>query len=384
MVEFRDIYYNYMKRILTILLALTFAATAFNQTINQYLVDASGNPIMIGGSYIAFVYETPTEPEWEDSVAFTQLFLEDWQDFTVTNTTTATSPVGIPNDSLAANITNFEALTSDSANDPDKADNADIVELAALNVLRSWYPEGHCCTGGPTDEGLNGGLNNGTGIEFVASLTSPSTHTRKVIMHYWVRFPESTDVMGLFENPEGVKQPGLVVDYVNDEAIARTMILNYSAGTEFDPAYYTYAYWNQPTDWVTPTGPVTNTKTKTPDIWFTPGWHLVSIAFDAGTAQGVNGYMHLYIDGKLIDDGAGGGTRSSIPFLNGSSPSGWRQLKFASFMGGNYEAYNSPKDQAIDFGPISIEVQPGYDETPVAGQDIYVPYYMKSYGLSWN
>lgn len=333
-------------------------------------------------------YEVP----WEDSVDFDQLYFVDFQDWPVTNTITASAPVGIHDDTVAKYFPNFRAVESDATElghgDPDYASNADIVEFGGVKVVQSWYLINRCCTGALSDDGIVDDpttdpayIPGGTGFQFAAWITDPKTHVRRVIWHQWIYFPKATDKFGEFENSDGFKMPSVQInrDGVGD-GTSSYMVLNYSAGTETDPAYYNGAHW---TDW-SYTIVRANTKTIEPDTWFTPGWHLVSKYQDAGTVQGTNGVNHMYIDGKLIDDGAGGGVLNSIPYLTTGDPAGFSHIEWRGFMGGDNDAYMSPKTQTLYFGPFGVETQDGYDTTPTAGQDIYIPYYMKELGLSWD
>jgi hypothetical protein len=86
----------------------------------------------------------------------------------------------------------------------------------------------------------------------------------------------------------------------------------------------------------------------------------------------------------MIDDGAGGGIRNGIPYLNASSSDGFSYIEFRWFMGGDNSDYNSPKTQWLYFGPVFIEEQSNYDITPAPGQDIYIPKDVKSYGIMWD
>lgn len=381
-----------MKKILIITISLILATSAIAQTLDQYLVDGSGNPIVINGSPVIISNED-TELDWVDSVSFTQLYFEDLQDFPITNTVGATFPVGIHDDTVAKYFTNFRAVESDVTSlghgNPDYASNVDIVEFQGVKVAQSWYLINRCCTGALSDDDIvtdpgtdPAYIPGGTGFQFAAWITSPKTYNRRIIWHQWVYFPRATDQFGLFENSEGFKLPSAQINRDGaGDGTSSYMILNYSAGTQMDPAYYNGAYWD---NWVS-TRVQSNTKTKTPDTWCTPGWHLFSKYQDAGTVQGGDGVNHMYIDGKLIiDNGGGGGTLNNIPYLTTGDPAGFSHLEWRGFMGGNFDAYMSPKTQTLYFGPIGIEVQPDYDTSPAPGQDIYIPKYMKELGLMWD
>lgn len=325
--------------------------------------------------------------DWEDTVTFTNLYFEDWQDFPITSTSAATFPVGIDDDTVAAYLLNFESVSSDDTElghgDPDSASNLDIILFQSVKVVRSWYLINRCCTGAVAQEGA-GTIDGGTGGDLRAWIEDPKTWTPRAIVHFWIYYPRSTDQYGLFENSDGFKNMAIAVDKdgVGDDASAGLMVIDYGAGTELDPAYYTWAYWD---GWLEGDKRIeNNTKTQTPASWFPPGWHMVSFVVDAGNGEGTDGWMHLYVDGKLIDDGAGGGIRNSIPFRNSTTPDGFSYIEFRWFMGGNSDSYDSPKTQWLHFGPIGIEVQPGYDTTPAADQPIYIPKYMKELGLEWD
>lgn len=260
------------------------------------------------------------------------LFVEDWDDFSTTAAHTATAPVGIPNDSLSAHMTNFFYLGSDDANDPNKADNADIVVFDGSNAMKSWYLEGQCCTGAASQISYS---NGGTGIHLESYITNSSTYYPEVYVSYNVWIESS------FDNSDGFKAPGVrsATGGVEQDH-SRLMIVDYSAVSgDLNPAYYTRANWTSPT-WATTWGTL-GTRTNAKDYDVSKGqWVNITTRHYEGTVRGENGRAELFINGVYFGEAV-----SSVPFRDTGDSDGWLQLSFETFMGGSSTSYNSPRDQ---------------------------------------
>jgi len=267
----------------------------------------------------------------------------DWSTMSVTNTHEATSPVGIDEDDLDANIVNWESLGSDDAINPNYADNADIVLFGGDEVMKSWYLEGQCCTGALSD--VAAPSNGGTGFDGRYWITGQSTYYSEDLYLTWPIY-----IMPGFINPKGFKQPTLAIDK-GGYGSARLMITSWQ--TDFDPQYYNWAHWTLNGDYsvTSPTwgnlDVVANAKTGD---WITTGrWVWLTLRVFPGTTRGVNGRTELFVDGIYIGSGI-----SSIPFINNGDPTGLSYVEISTFMGGASTTYTSPIDQWILVGDLWV------------------------------
>ncbi|KKM13732.1 hypothetical protein LCGC14_1713250, partial [marine sediment metagenome] len=121
--------------------------------------------VALSASEVSDLYNTPASsivvancgdpPIPSDSI--TVYWSEDWNDFNTTSTTSATAPTGITRSAFETNLENYKNLQSETYDDNDLANNVDIVSYGESNVLKSWYPEGQCCTGGANEGAYSNG-----------------------------------------------------------------------------------------------------------------------------------------------------------------------------------------------------------------------------------
>jgi hypothetical protein len=86
------------------------------------------------------------------------LYYEDFEDFAVTGNASQALPNGVLEEDLESNLTNFQALQSEGAYNNEYANNIDIVTFDGGTVLKSYYPEGQCCTGASHQSSFANGL----------------------------------------------------------------------------------------------------------------------------------------------------------------------------------------------------------------------------------
>jgi len=324
----------------------------------------------IGASTYATGSQFTSFGSWTDTVNHNVIYSEDFDDFPITNTHAAALPVGIPETDLELYWEGFEALSSDDANDPDLADNVDIVSIDGNNVIKSWYLIDQCCTGAYSDywpiengdEGWEGVIHGGTGVN--VNFWFPST--RVIVQSY------NIFIMAGFQNSDGWKNPGVGTDKgtTYSEASVRTMIVD--SQTEFDVAIYHYNFRN---GFYQPPEREANTKSLTPDIWFADNqWHNVTLYMDAGTELTQNGVVEVFIDGIKIDPTVWApGHRSGIGYIDIGDNPGWKYGKFATFMGGEGNGYISPQTQWILYDDYVIYTLDSYPWVATPGEAIYIP-----------
>jgi hypothetical protein len=234
-------------------------------------------------------------------------------------------------DTLAAHIENFESVASTGGDNT--FEQAGIVNFDGSNVLESRYPEGECCN---EDDDIDGHITTGTGLDFRAWITSGeiSNPIRRLVVSMNVYLDP------LFENSSGFKLLALCTEKGNgwDNFTMRKMIVDYSLGTEFDPQYYSHAYWG---GFGSPVETGANTKTITPDSYYPRGeWINVAYVVDAGLLNTPNGWTEFFINKKMIVDG-----RYDIPAIGTGDANGLTYIEFTTFMGGSDPSYLSPRTQ---------------------------------------
>lgn len=286
---------------------------------------------------------SPESPEDTFDVWIDILQEEDFEDFAVTALHTATAPVGIPNDSLEANFAHFESLGSDSGNDPDIADNADIVLFDGSNVMKSWYVKDQCCTG--SDTGIPGVTDGGTGIDIYSWINTDHSEETEV----WVFWKEWHDAD--FENSDGYKQPGIINTKSSNQITSRLIINDYG-GYEFNQGHYIYA-------WFDGDGTIRSTTNRYNVDGELGEWVYKATRTVSGTVGNWDGFTELYIDGIKV-----GSSNTSKPFLVTGS-TGWIYFNVSTFMGGASVDYISPRTQWINYDMFIVGVP--NEDAPFSG-----------------
>ena len=300
-----------------------------------------------------------------DTVAYTLLWSEDFDDFPVSSTLTASA--------LSTYVDNFESASSTGGDGV--YEDAGIVLFDGSNVMESRYPEGECCVEGniiadwPTAG--NNYTTSGTGVDWRAYITAagesdPNPPRRLVISMNIYLDP-------LFENSNGFKLPALCTEKGSgwDNGTMRMMIVDYSSGTEFDPQYYSHAYWN---GYAQPVVTQANTKTITPLSYFPRGeWVNVAMVLDAGTINAVpaNGWVEFFINGEMIVE-----DRSNVPFIATGDVECLTYIEFTTFMGGSSSGYMSPRDQYMyidDAVVYYLDDSDDYTRPSSEGDKLYLP-----------
>jgi hypothetical protein len=318
---------------------------------------------------------------WVDSVDYTVIYSEDFDDFPTTNTHVASSPVGIPNAYFPLYWERSDGLFSDDANNPTIADNADIVSVDGDNALKSWYLEDQCCTGAASDSidliinedgKWDGVVWGGTGVN--PAFTLPAI-TRVLVYSY------NIFIMDGFENADGFKLPGIATSKgtYGSEGGARNMVIDATdwGGTNMDISFYhrrwisgTWPYGTYATPQL-----ANNTKSLVPDTWLTSGvWHHIALYMDAGTTLSYNGVLELFIDGVKIGPTQWAPAHASgMGYINTGDNAGWQHSEFSTFMGGEGKHYMSPQDQWILFDDLVIYTLDSYPYPADVGEAIYTP-----------
>ncbi len=213
--------------------------------------------------------------------------------------------------------------------------------------MKSWYYQGQCCTEATWEPNANGG----TGMDARADISSPDVYRTELYISYDVYWDAVT---GDFENSNGHKLPGLQPEVNTLWGVGRMMNVN-SSYYQMDPAYYTHAYWNG-----YGSSNTLQSNTKTGGNWFSSGVKInITIRMSYGTVGTSDGFMELFVDGIFIGgQGLGsawpGDGRYNIPFHPSGSPDGWGGVQMSTFMGGESTGYQSPKDQFMLLGKVTV------------------------------
>ena len=245
---------------------------------------------------------------------------EDFEDFPIQNTVSAST--------FAAYLTDYESLGSEADG---ISHNIDIIEFEGSRVMESNYYENQCCyTICPI-------ANGGTGTDVRAEIGTPQEHHVELYFTYEI-FPS----VG-FDNPQGIKCPGLQMDKQGRSA---RIMLNNKPGENLAIQFYYSGYFDG----------YDNPSYLAPSTVYGSGitagqWNEITYRLYAGTeaAWPGDGLFEIFVNGVFINHG-----RYGIPFRKTGDPNGWSYIPISTFMGGCGEQYFSPQNQSILYDNLRI------------------------------